>query len=167
MRYFAMLSFFLLTLFSIPAEAENYYNQKWFDVPDLGTAPRVTTGCAHEACTDVPEVHGVEVKMGRQCVCTNPTVKTDLLRRDVRVVVSGPNTADAAVKNALAGYAAGCVATAIAASTAGPQVIASPAGFYASFKACIAAISVSGVAGSILNQFDIHLNTSDTHWSPL
>jgi hypothetical protein len=155
-----------ILLISLPAQAEEYYNQRWFDIPDLAP-PRITTGCAHEACTDIPEVHGFTIRMKRQCVCTNPTVKTELLRRDVRVVVSGPNTADQAVRNALVGYAAGCVATASVASTAGPQIVVSPAGFYASFKACITALSVSGVVGGILNQFDIHLNTSDTHWAPL
>jgi hypothetical protein len=152
---------------SLPSSAAEYYNQKWFDYPDLGTAPRVTTGCAHQACTNMPEFHGFRVEMHQHCVCTNPTARTDLLRRDVRVVVAGPDTADQAVRNALAGYAAGCVAAAVAASTAGPQVVASPAGFFASFKACIAAISVSGIAGSIMNQFDIRFNTSGTHWSPL
>jgi hypothetical protein len=167
MRYLARGFSALLTLLSTPLHAEEYYNQKWFDFPDLGTAPRVTTGCAHQACTGVPEVHGFHVRMVQHCVCTNPTVRTDLLRRDVRVVVSGPNTADQAIRNALVGYAAGCVATATAASVAGPQIVASPAGFYASFKACLVAISASGAAGGILNQFDIHLNSSDTHWSPL
>jgi len=156
-----------LALLSFPALSDEYYNQKWFDYPDVGAAPRITTGCAHQACTDIPEVSGFRVKMVQHCVCTNPTARTDLLRRDVRVVISGPNTADQALKSALEGYAAGCVVTAIAASTAGPQVVASPAGFFASFKACIAAISVSGIAGSILNQFDIRFDTSATHWSPL
>jgi hypothetical protein len=156
-----------LVCISLPLRAAEYYNQKWFDYPDIGTAPRVTIGCAHEACTDIPEFHGFKVEMHSHCACTNPTQKTELLRKDVRVVVSGPDTSDQAVKNALEGYAAGCVATAIAASTAGPQVVASPAGFFAAFKACVAAISVSGVVGSLLNQLDIHLNTSDSHWSPL
>jgi hypothetical protein len=157
----------LLILVNAPVDAAEYYNQKWFDYPDIGTAPRTTSACAHEACTDIPEFHGPRVEMKRHCVCTNPIVHVELLRRDVRVVVSGPDTADQAVRNALLGYAAGCVATATVAATAGPQIVASPAGFYASFKACIAAISVSGVVGSILNQFDIHLNTSDSHWSPI
>jgi hypothetical protein len=105
--------------------------------------------------------------MEEQCICTNPIVEVEVLRLDARVVVSGPDTADQAVRDALLGYAAGCVAGAIAASTAGPQVVASPAGFYASFKGCILAVSASGIAGGILNQFDIHLDTSDSHWSPL
>ena len=150
-----------------PAFASDYYNQKWFDYPDLGTAPRITVGCAHEACTKIPETHGFRIEWHQHCVCTNPTQRTDLLRRDVRVIVSGPDTADQSVRNALVGYAGGCVAAAIAASTAGPQVVASPAGFFASFKACIAAISVSGIVGSILNQFDIRFDTSGSHWSPL
>lgn len=158
-----------LFVFSQAAQADNYYYKKWFDIPDIGTTPRVTVGCAHKICTKIPVSHGMTrlPTMEQQCLCTNPTVKTDLLRRDVYVVVSGPHTADQAVRNALEGYAAGCVAGAIASSTAGPQVIASPAGFFAAFKACIIAISVSGIAGSIMNQFDIHFNTSQTHWSPL
>jgi hypothetical protein len=165
MRHAIMAFFFLMTLFAVPARADDYYNQKWFDFPTGST--KAETGCAHQACTDVPEIHGFSVEMHQQCVCTNPTVRIDLERRDVRVVVSGPSTADQAVRNALVGYAAGCVAVALAASTAGPQVVASPAGFFATFKGCIAAISVSGVVGGILNQFDIHFDTSGTHWSPL
>src|SRR5436190_17610344 len=122
-----LLTATMFVLISLPAQALNYYNEKWFDYPDI-TPPRTTTTCAHEACTDIPEIHGFEVRMVRHCVCTNPIVKAELLRRDVRVVVSGPDTADEAVKKALVGYAAGCVATALAASTAGPQIVASPAG---------------------------------------
>ncbi len=150
-----------------PSHAENYYNQNWFDYPDIGTLPRITMGCAHQACTNIPETHGFSIRWVLHCGCTNPTQRTDLLRRDVRVVVSGPDTADQAVRNTLEGYAAACVGTAIAASTAGPQVVASPGGFFAAFKGCVTAISVSGVVGGILNQFDIHFDTSGTHWSPL
>jgi hypothetical protein len=163
----ALLTAIVFVLISLPVQAADYYNQKWFDYPDVGTVPRTTSTCAHEACTDIPEFHGLHVDMIRHCVCTNPIIKVELLRRDVYVVVTGPDAPDQAVKNALAGYAAGCVATALAASTAGPQVVASPAGFYAAFQACITSISAAGIAGGILNQFNIHLNTSDTHWSPL
>jgi hypothetical protein len=142
------------------AHAETYYDEKWFDFPDLSTAPQVT--CPDD---DDDDDDGVELCLGDNCLCSNP--ETQVLRRDVRVVVTGPDAPDDALRNALLGYAAGCVAGAIAASTAGPQVIASPAGFYASFKACIFSISASGIAGGILNQFDIHLDTSDTHWAPL
>ena len=78
----------LFVLVGLPVHAAEYYNQKWFDYPDIGTAPRLTTGCAHEACTDVPEVYGFppQVRMNRQCICTNSTVRTEVLRRDVRVV---------------------------------------------------------------------------------
>src|SRR5262249_38551245 len=136
-----------LLLICLPVHAADYYNQKWFDYPDPGTLPRTTTTCAHEACTDIPEFHGFHVSMVRHCICTNPIVHAELLRKDVKVVVSGPDSPDAAVRNALMGYAAGCVAAAIAASTAGPQIVASPAGFFASFKACILGLSVAGVAG--------------------
>jgi hypothetical protein len=156
-----------LVCISLPLQAAEYYNQRWFDYPDIGTAPRVTVGCAKEACTDIPEFHGLRIEMHTHCACIAPTQKTELLRRDVRVVVSGPDTTDQAVRNALEGFAAGCVAAAIGASVAGPQVVASPAGFFAAFKGCIAAISATGVVGGILKEFDIHLNTSDTHWSPL
>jgi hypothetical protein len=163
----ALLIAMMFALISLPVQAANYYDEKWFDYPDLETAPRTTSECANEACTDIPEFNGLEIEMTEQCICINPIITVELLRRDVRVVVSGPDTSDQAVMDAVKGYAAGCVATAIVASTAGPQVVASPAGFYASFKACIAAVSVSGIAGGILNQFDIHLDTSDSHWSPL
>jgi hypothetical protein len=158
----------LLLYFICQASAKDYYNRKWFDYPDPLTAPRVTqTGCGKQACTKIPEFRGIKVTFKMQCACINPLFRTDLLRHDVVVVVSGPDTADKAVENALVGYAAGCVVTAIAASTAGPQVVASPAGFFAAFKGCVAALSVSGVAGSILNQFDIRFDTSQSHWSPL
>lgn len=153
-------------LFPWSAQAEKYYDQKWFDIPDAA-APRTTTTCAREACADVPVVDRWTVRIERRCACVNPIVSVELLRRDVRVVVSGPDTAEAAVKNAVVGYVGGCIATATAAATAGPQVVVSPAGFYASFKACIAALSLSGAIGSVLNQLDIQLNTLDTHWAPV
>jgi hypothetical protein len=92
-----------LVRISFPLQAAEYYNQRWFDYPDIGTAPRVTIGCAHEACTDIPEFHGFKVEMHSHCVCTNPTQKTELLRKDVRVVVSGPDTSDQAVKECARG----------------------------------------------------------------
>src|SRR5579871_1553954 len=97
---------FILLLLTVAVDAREYYNQKWFDIPTGGS--RSTTGCAHQACTDIPEVHGFRIEMHQQCVCTNPTVRIDLQRRDVRVVVSGPDTADQAIINALEGYAAAC-----------------------------------------------------------
>jgi hypothetical protein len=164
----ATLVLLLLAILSWPVQAKEYYNKKWFDVPDLGTAPKITqTGCGKQACTKLPEVHGIKVSFKMKCACINPLMKTELLRKDVRVVVNGPDTADKAVEDAVVGYVAGCVVAATAASTAGPQIIASPAGFFAAFKACIATLSVSGVAGGILNQVDIHFDTSQTHWSPL
>lgn len=158
-----------MTLISKPARAEDYYNQKWFDYPDPFTAPKLTqVGCGKQACTKIPEWHGIgHVEMKEHCACINPEMKAELLRHDVYVIVSGPQTADDAVKKALEGYAAGCAATAIAAATAGPQVVAAPAGFFGAFQACIAGLSVAGVAGGILNQFNIHFDTHNTHWSPL
>ena len=151
-----------------PASAEDYYNQKWFDYPDPFTAPRVTqTGCGKQACTDIPEFHGLKIEMHQQCMCISPNISTELLRHDVRVVVAGPSANADTVKKAVEGYVAGCVVTAIAASTAGPQVVASPAGFFATFKGCVAALSLSGTVGAILNQVNIHIDTNETHWAPL
>jgi hypothetical protein len=166
---FAMALALTLTAFSSSAgAATDYYNQKWFDYPDPFTVPKVEqTGCGKQACTKIPEFHGIKVTFKEQCACINPLMKTELLRHDVNVTVTGPESADDAVKKAVEGYVAGCVATAIAASTAGPQVIASPAGFFGAFQACISAISAAGVAGGILNQVNIHLDTNSTHWAPL
>ncbi len=161
-------SIILLTVVSFSARADDYYNQKWFDYPDPLTVPRVTqTGCGKQACTDIPEFHGFHVEMVSHCVCINPLMKTELLRRDVRVMVTGPKANDDTVKKAIEGYVAGCVTTAIAASTAGPQVVASPAGFYGAFHACLTTISAAGIAGGILNQINIHIDNNDTHWAPL
>lgn len=161
--------FALLVVFaSLPAQAADYYNQKWFDFPDVGTLPKLTAaGCGKNACTKVPEFRGIQVTFRMQCKCINPLFKTELLRRDVRIIVSGPDTANQAVQKALVGYATGCVVTAIAASTAGPQVVASPGGFFAAFEGCISGLSAAGVAGGLINQLHVRLDTSQTHWSPL
>jgi hypothetical protein len=163
----SLLVAIVVVLITLPAQAANYYDQKWFDYPDPATLPRTTSECAKQACTDIPEFSGLNVTMVTHCVCVNPIVKVELLRRDVRVIVSGPDTSDDAVKKAVVGYATGCVVGAIGGSTAGPQIVASPGEFFALFKACITAISATGMAGSIINQFNIHLNTTQTHWSPL
>src|SRR5277367_2401311 len=78
-------------------DAREYYNKKWFDYPDPGTAPQIANGCAHWLKTD-----SFKCKGGFKCghavakVCTNPThVKVALLRKGVYVVVSGPDAVDA------------------------------------------------------------------------
>jgi hypothetical protein len=157
----------MFSLISLPVQAANYYDEKWFDYPDPWTEPYLNEECANEACTDIPEFNGLEIEWTEECICTNPIFTWEVLRRDVRVVVSGPDTPDQAVIDAVKGYAAACVTAAIAASLASPQVVAAPAAFYASFKACILALNVAGIAGAIVNQFDIHLDTSNSHWSPL
>lgn len=142
-------------LVTSPVLAHDYYNAKWFDYPD-GPSKVVDGGCARWV-----KIFGVD-----QCVQPNAP-HVELERRDVKVIVRGPDTADQAIANALAGYAFGCVAAATAASTAGPQIVAAPAGFVAAFKGCIAALSVEGTAGAILRQFDISIDNSGTHWSPV
>jgi hypothetical protein len=162
-------AFIAFGLFLLPTsvQADIYYQQKWFDYPEYGTPPRITNDCAKKACTNVPVTHGWHIRMENRCTCINPIVKTDLLRRDVVVTVSGPSSPNEAVRRAAVGYAAGCVATAAASSTVGPQVVVSPGGFFAAFKACIAAVSVSGIVGGILNQFQISINADSTHWAPI
>lgn len=170
MRSFVSALVVLIFCFCESAHAAEYYNKKWFDYPDLFTAPRVTTstGCAHW-------VEGLGAK-----ICTNPThftVRTELLRRDVVFVVSGPDSPSEAVRRAVAGYATGCsviavhAATTAAAATPSPEpgarIAAAAASLYGSFAACISAISVGGVAGSILGQLNIRIDTSSSHWSPL
>jgi len=138
-----------------PVAAEDYYNAKWFDYPD-GATRTVDGGCGQ----------WISVFGADQCIAPNaPTVEME--RRDVVVKVSGPNSPDEAVRQALIGYAVGCVATAVAGSTAGPQVVAAPAGFFGIFQGCITALSVGGVAGGIIDQLQISVDDSSTHWSPL
>jgi hypothetical protein len=141
-------------LVTSPVLAHDYYNAKWFDYPD-GPSRLIPGGCAKWI-----KVFGTD-----QCIQPN-LPRVELERRDVKVIVRGPDSADQAVENALAGYAFACVATALAASTAGPQIVAAPGGFFAAFKGCIAALSVEGTAGAILRQFDISIDNSGTHWSP-
>ena len=153
------------------AQAADYYRAKWFDYPDPFTAPkfRTDTGCAH----------WIKPWSGAK-ICTNPThvqVQVALLRKDVVFVVSGPDNPDQAVQRAVAGYAAGCAATAIAAAEAaaaatpspepGARIGAASAMLYSSFYGCISSVSAAGIAGGIVGQLHINIDTSGSHWSPV
>jgi hypothetical protein len=153
------------------ARAADYYRHKWFDYPDPVTAPKFAsrTGCAH----------WIKPWRGSK-ICTNPThfqVKVALLRKDVVFVVSGPASPDQAIQRAVAGYAAGCAATAVtaavtaAAATPSPEpaarIAAASGVLFSSFAGCISTVSAAGIAGGIVAQLHINIDTSGSHWSPL
>lgn len=170
-----MMTFIVIALasfiYSGSASAADYYKKKWFDYPDPFVAPRfeTRTGCAH----------WIKPWRGSK-ICTNPThfqVKVALLRRDVTFIVSGPDAPNEVIRRAIVGYATGCAATAITAAEAAASATPSPepsirigaasAVLYNSFYVCVSGISVAGIAGSIVGQLHINLDTSGTHWSPL
>jgi hypothetical protein len=171
-----ILSIAVGVLASSKAMSRDYYNEQWFEYPDPLTAPRITVGCAHEACTKVPVTHGLKISMEQRCVCTNPTQRTELLRKSVRFVVSGPDTGEEAARRAIEGIAAGCAVSAIttakvtAAAAPSPEpaarIGAATGALLTSFKACILGVSASGVAGAIVRQLSIGIRTED-HWARL
>lgn len=155
--------------FAPMVEARDYYNKKWFDYPDPLTAPKIANGCAHWAITKSVSCHWLKCHSTDAKICTNPThVQVALLRKDVYVIVSGPDTLDKAVVNAVEGDVTGCVLVALAAAgSPSPTTVGAPAVFFASFKGCILSLTVSGAAGAILKQVDIHVDASHSHWSPV
>jgi hypothetical protein len=120
--------------------------------------------------------------MGMEChrtdvmTCILPQLpKTELLRKEVWFTVSGPDTADQAVVNAVEGIAAGCAATAIAACSAaiagtsytGPGAIGACSGaLLSTFKVCILGIKAEAVVGAIVKELNINITTTD-NWAPL
>src|SRR5262249_11910361 len=102
----------------------------------------------------------------RAHVCVNPThVQVALLRRDIRAVVTGPDSADEAVRKTVEGYILGCLAAALA--TAGASTPFAAATFFGAFKTCILAITAEGAVGAVLKQLDLKVDTSQTHWAPV
>src|SRR5262245_34907688 len=128
------VSIALALLFVQPASAAEYYHKKWFDFPDLTTAPRFSNSCAKWVKTNSFKCSGFKCRRTTAKICVNPLrVKVALLRRDVHVVVSGPDTAQAAVRRAVEGFAAGCAVAAMTAGAPGPQTVAAPGTFIAAF----------------------------------
>jgi hypothetical protein len=160
--------FILLVAFQLPAPvfAGVYANKKLFDIPT--GAAKFQDSCAKWAVYKVPKCHGLKCRGETVRTCIAPThIKVALETRDVAVVITGPDNVDQSVQKAVVGYATGCLATALVASAGGPQLVAAPATFFATFEACIASISVGGTVGAVLRQVNIHFDTSQTHWSPL
>ena len=159
------------------ANGADYYNRKWFDYPDPVTLPRVQNGCAHWASGSSMQCKFLKCHHTTWKVCTNPThIVVSLLRKDVVFVVSGPSSPSEAVEKAVAGYAATCAATAIAAAqiagaasstTMVGEVPAAAAALPTAFETCVSAVSVAGAAGGIVHLLDIHIDTSGNHWSPI
>jgi hypothetical protein len=159
------------------ASAADYYKHKWFDYPDAATAPKVESRCAHWASGSSFQFSGFKCHHTTWKVCTNPThVTVVLLRRDVVFIVSGPASPTDAVQKAVAGYAAGCAAVAITSAEAAAagtsetlvgELPAAAAALPAAFQACIVGVSVTGIVAGIVNQLNIHIDTSGSHWSPV
>lgn len=160
----------LLAIFSIhprPAISAEYINKKLFDFPDPAP-PKMENSCAKWATFTTVKCHGLKCGRDTAKVCVNPThITVALLRRDVRAVVTGPDKIDQGVRNAVEGYVLGCIAAALVASGAGPQVAAAPGTFLAAFKTCVLAISAEGAVGAVLKQINMRIDATQTHWSPV
>lgn len=175
-RRLAPLVLFTVLLMPHDASAAEYWRHKWFDFPNpLNT--RVHTECAKWTTISVPcptLKEPLRTCPANQCV--GHTVRTEVERIDVVFVAAGPDSAEDAARNAIIGYVVGCGATAMAAANTAAAATPSPepasrvaAGYaaaVASFKACVAAITASGVVGAILKQVDLKVE-NPKHWSPL
>lgn len=163
---------------TMTAHAGEYFREKWFDYPDPTSAPKVTARCvqygsAHVPCPIFPS------DMTRMCLksaCTGHAYDTELLRVSPTFVVSGPDTAEAAVKNAVEAIVAVCAAQAVAGAKAAGAATPSPepasriaaaisTGVIA-FKVCVGTASATTVVAGIVNQLEFKLETP-THWAKL
>lgn len=162
---------------STSASAADYVRDKWFEYPDPTTAPKVTARCVKEASTDVPcPTSEKPLRMCTKTACVGHAYETELLRVEPTFVVSGPESGDEAVRNAVQAIVAVCTAKAIsgakgaAAATPSPEPaarigagLATGVGF---FKACIVAADTTAVVAGILNQLEFKIETP-THWAKL
>ncbi len=157
--------------------AADYLRETWFEYPDPTTAPRVTARCVQEGSMDVPcPTWNEPFRMCRATGCTGHAYTTELLRVSPTFVVSGPDTAEDAVKRAVQGIVAVCSANAIVAAKAAAAATPSPepvarvaAGLGAgvtSFKACIATANATAIVAGIVNQLEFKVE-SPTHWARL
>lgn len=166
---------FVLTVVASTAWAEDYYRSKWFEFPDPLTKPKVTATCVKKAKYNVP--CPTWKKPGRMCPredCVGHAYKTELLRKEVIFVVSGPPSHSEAVKRIVIGYATGCAYKAVTAGkTAGAaapspepaaRIAAALGTTIATFKACLAAFSGATVAAGIINSLSIKIETP-SHWA--
>jgi hypothetical protein len=168
----------LIALTSAPADAANYYSQKLFDFPDGKTSTQ-GGGCIHHrdvpsvTCSGtswrhpVPTCHHVTGSVCDQWAAPHLVLE----RRDVILVVSGPNNVAEGIQRAVEGYVAGCVAVGMTAAASSLGAVATapaaPGAFWGGFQGCMSAISVSGTVGAVLHQLSMKLDTSQTHWAPL
>lgn len=171
----------LLSIFSFLAaghvQAGDYLRETWFEYPDPTTAPRVTARCVQMSSADVPcPTTQKPFRTCRKEACTGHAYDTELLRVAPTFVVSGPDTADDAVRKAVTGIVGACGAQAIlgakAAGAAAPspeplaRITAALATGVIQFKACIATANAAAIAAGILNQLEFKVE-SPTHWAPL
>ena len=144
------------------ARAADYYDHHLFDYPDP-FSHRLTAKCSwHPRWTLV------------KCLWPKD-IHHQMLWHSAVLVVSGPSSPSVAITNAVEGYAAVCGSIAAgAAITAGGGFGAISAGTFAipaaagaaatAFEACVTHVSLAGVAGGIVKQLDLRIDTSHTYW---
>jgi hypothetical protein len=171
------LVFVALWSLSWSCHAGDYFRQSFFDYPDPTTAPRVTASCSQMGSMDVPcGTWAYPLRMCRAETCTGHTYVTELLRVAPTFVVSGPDSPDEAVKNAVTGIAAGCAATAVSAAQGAAAVTPSPepsariaaalAAGATYFQSCISTVNAVAIVSGIVNQLRFKIETP-THWAKL
>lgn len=178
MRYFGIFLVASFTL-STSASAGDYLREKWFDYPYPTTAPKVTVRCVcvREGSMDAPcPTWDKPLRMCTKTAYVGHAYETELLRVEPTFVVSGPESAEQGVWEAVQAIVAVCTAKAIAgakktaAATSSPKPaarigvgLATGVGF---FKACILAADTTSAAAGILNQLEFKID-SPTHWARL
>ncbi len=165
----------MLLLVSSELHAKDWWKGVLAEYPDPLTAPRVTNRCVDRATYRYP--CPTWNSPGRMCdgwTCKGWATKTELLRVRPTFVVTGPDTADGAVRNAAVGIAATCGNAAVEAGrevmAGAPEPTSKIAGSYAAakgaFALCIKGVTLSSAVAAVVDGFALTLKTP-THWARL
>lgn len=166
---------------AVPVAAKDYYRRQWFSYPDPYTKPKMKTEtvCRKWFKTDVLEVYdGYKTRRKRTKVCTDPQIRQlglILFRHEVYFVASGPAVKPAVVE-ALTAAVAGCAfqaATSAQTAAAGiptadpvSRTAAGLAAGTASFKLCLATISIATVSAAVIKKMQFKI-VQTGKWAPL
>lgn len=167
----------ILASLASSVHAEEYFRESWFDYPDPTTAPRLTVRCVKEGSADFPcPTWDKPFRMCTKSACIGHAYDTDVLRVNPTFVVSGPDSGENAVRQAVQAVVAVCSAKAIASAKGAAATAPSPeplarvgAGLATGvlfFKACLASTEVAAVAAGVISQLEFRIDTP-THWAKL
>lgn len=172
-----LLCFCILIIFSLSANAEDYFRQKWFDYPDPLTLPKTTVECVKQASLHLPCPTWSHPK--RMCLksgCSGHKYTVEALRIEPTFVISGPSSPDAAIKEAVMAIVATCGAIAI--DAANVAVVANPSPEpstriaigatvgVGSFKTCILTMNTTSAIAGVLGLLNFKIETP-SHWARL